>query len=370
MPLRRLLASSLLLLPSACGGQPPPPVLWEGFSYEWAHLSHRVSRLRSGVAPGTDEGTIQGEIGLVGGPWSTGEILADQPAWGLRWRAVDAGLVRALYGSEEMVIDAGGRATAEVEVPLEETGWRSGTTLAVALAGIDLDMDVPLAQGSPDYDPTYGWTPQGFGAGLDEPELRDGLLAFDAWMHFKAGPLSCAAGGDCEEMDEAIPFARVGGRLRWVVLAVGPGAGATVTRGRLAAGRYYDAGDGNTPHPPIDEAERTLALGGEAGLAFAVPLLRAWDFELNRGIGEEGRYLRAFSAGIESFEYEAETGRGTVLVDAFCSIESAFEEGDLEVEFEADVDLLQWDEAGATSEAGMATGTEETGGVYDRVLER
>ena len=364
-----LLLTLLLPLLAACGPAADPVVLWEGYSYEWEDLSHRISRLRSGVAPGGEEGAILAELGLVGGPWSTGEIWVDVPFWGLRWRTVDSAKLRVLSGATEFTIDDSGRAEATVQVPLADLDDRDGVVWAVALRGFDLDMRVSQGEGAPDYDPAYGWTPQGFGIGLGEPAVDGDDLAFDAWMHFKAGPLSCAPGGDCEEMNDAIPFARVAGELRWAVLAAAPSSRAALSRERLTTGRYYEAGEGDTPHPPIDPDSRTLVFSGEPGCSLGLPLLRSWDFELNRSLDDEGRYLRAFSAGIESFDYDPDRGEAVVVVDAFCSIRSGLEEGNLDVEFTADVDLLQLSDGSGVTEARLAEGSEEAAGVFDQTIE-
>ncbi len=363
-----LLPALLLPLLAACAPPAEPLVLWDGYGYEWEDLSHRISRLRSGAAA-ADDGAVAAEIGLVGGPWSTGEILADEPHWSLGWRAVDSAKLRSGSGAIDFTIPAEGLAATTVRVPLADIDDREGVTWAVALAGFDLDMDVPLAEGAPEYDPTFGWTPQGFGVGLGEPAVDGDELVFDAWMHFKPGPLDCAPGGDCVEMNAAIPYAQVAGQLRWLVLAAAPGSDGAVSSERLSTGRWYDAGDGDTPHPPIDPDQRTLVFAGQPQRSLGLPLLRSWDFELNRHIDEEGRYLRAFSAGIEELDYDPDTGEATVIVDAYCSIRSVLEEGDLEVEFTADVDLLQLHDPAATAAPGEASGVEEAAGIFDQTIE-
>jgi hypothetical protein len=369
MPRHSLLAALLLPLLASCTGSGSGIVLWEGYSYAWEDLSHRISRLRSGVASADSDDTFQAELGVIGGPWSTGEIWVDVPMWGVGYRALESGKLRALSGATAFTIPAEGRAEATVQVPVGDIDDRDGVTWAVVLQGFDLDMEVSQAEGGPDYDPAFGWTPQGLGIGLGEPAVVGDQLTFDAWMHFRPGPLSCAPGGDCEEMNEALPFAQVGGELRWTVLAVAPNTAAALSRERLATGRYYEAGDGDTPHPPIDEDNRTLVFAGEPQMALGIPLLRTWDFELNRSIGEEGRYLRAFSAGVEDFSYDPDTGEAVAIVEAYCSIRSTFEEGDLDVEFVADVDLLQVDDRSATTASGWASGAEEAAGVFDQLLE-
>lgn len=369
MPRHGLLLLLLLPLLPACTAPVDTAVLWGGYSYEWERLSHRISRLRSGVDWDGEAEEINGELGVVGGPWSTGEILVDEPHWELRWRTVQSRSLSLGHGAVDLTIPAEGRAEATVRVPLADIDDRDDVTWAVAIQGFDLDMDVDQAPGGPDYDPAFGWTPQGFGVGLGQPAVEGDELVFDAWMHFRAGPLSCDPGGDCEEMNAAIPFAQVAGQLRWTVLAAAPGSDAAVGTERLQTGRYYEAGEGNTPHPPIDPDNRTLVFAGEPGRSLGLPLLRSWDFELNRHLDDEGRYLRDFSAGIEDFVYDSDTGEATVIIDAFCSIESAFEEGDLEVEFTADVDLLQLDDPSGVTWVGLGSGMEEAAGVFDQVVE-
>jgi hypothetical protein len=158
-----------------------------------------------------------------------------------------------------------------------------------------------------------------------------------------------------------------------LLLEIAPQADPVWTAEHLEAQAYYAIDPPNTPHPPIPEEDRRLTLEGQAGHSFAIPLLQSWDFELNRslpttGDASEGRYLRQFSAGIESFDYSASDGRAELLVDGFVSLSSFIEEGDLEVEFSADVGLLQWQDDEATERAATFEGTSEVLGRFDQVV--
>ena len=233
----------------------------------------------------------------------------------------------------------------------------------MVLQGLEFDSDVPQGPDYPTelYDPGDGWTPRGFGAGVGEAELQGDLLSFEAWLHFEAGPL------DRENMNEALETAQVEGVVRWAVLALEEGA---VTWGEVRASAYTVISPPNTPHPPIDPALRTVELAGEPGLPVATSLLRSWDVEIGRRRVDEGRYLRAFSGGVESLDYDPASGRGTLVADASCSLSSLIEEGDLEVDFVVGLGLLQLADADAQLQAGTVSGLSETLGAFDQQVQR
>ena len=337
-------------------------MLWEGYGYSWDFLSHRLSYLRAGVAP-AESGAVEAQLGIIGGPWSTGALLVDQPSYSLRWREVKSRYLRTAYREWAMTIPPEGRAVEIVRLDFAELGFLGQGLQVVALQGVEWETDIPQSTDFPQsYDPADGWTPQGFGAGVE-------LLGSDAegvelllWSHFKPGPL------DRQDMNEAVPHAQVGAVLRFLLLEMTPQADPVFTAGKLDAQTYYVIDPPNTPHPEIPVEQRTLAIEGEPGLSFAVPLLQSWDFEFNRTLGEEGRYLREFRAGIEAFEYEASEARAEIVIDGFASLSSLIEEGDLEVEFSAEVGLLQWQDAEASHQAVHIEGSSETLGSFDQLI--
>jgi len=352
----RFFALLVLLLLAGCAAPADEVVLWNDFGYSWEILNHRLALLRAGAAPGDEEGVVEAELGLSGGPF--GDI--DDPNYDLAWTTVTSRRLQATYGSTDLRVGPDGRATARESIPLGDLA--AANVYAVALAGIDFVTDVEQEPDYPvdDYDPAYGWTVQGFGVAVGMPEIVDDALSFDVSAHFKGGPL------DRDDMNAAMPFATVGATVRWVVLTVS--SGALITEPFEVSAYYAVGGQVNTPHPPIDESLRQLTLVGAPGLAVGVPVLRAWDFELNRSLDEEGRYLRAFSAGIEEFDYEPATGEASVLVDAFASIESLIQEGDLEVDFTAEIGLLQIDDPKAIVTEGSLSGLSEETGVFDQLV--
>jgi len=350
----------LLLFTTGCDSDPQRAVLWEGFGYSWDLLSHRIAYLRAGVeAAGPGEVTAQ--LGIVGGPWSTGETLTDEPSFKLRWREVESRYLRSAHREWAMTIPPEGSAVEIVRLDYVELGFLGHGVHAIALAGVEWDSDIPQSEDFPeDYDPADGWTPQGFGAGVEVLSSDDEGLELLIWSHFKPGPL------DREDMNAAVPHARVGAVLRFSLLEIAPQAEPVWTTGHLDAQAYYAIDPPNTPHPPIPEEERRLTLEGQAGHSFAIPLLQSWDFEFNRSLESEGRYLREFSAGVESFEYNSSDGRAEFLVDGFASLSSLLEEGDLEVEFSADLGLLQWEDDDASERAASLEGTSDVLGRFDQ----
>ena len=303
-------------------------------------------------------------MGIVGGPWSTGDVLVDEPSYLLRWRDISSRAIRTSQRSWAMTVPSGGLAEETVDLEFAELGFLGKGVHAVTLAGIEWDTDIPQSDDFPsDYDPADGWTPQGFGAGVELLGVDDTGLSVRLWSHFKGGPL------DREDMNEALPFARVGAKLHFVVVELIPAVQGVLTKGALAASAYYEIDPPNTPHPVIPEEQRELSIVGEADRSFAVPLLLSWDFELNASLDEEGRYLREFRAGIERFEYEATSATGSFVVDAFASLSSLIEEGDLEVDFRADLGLLQWDEPDASARVGVLEGVAEQLGPFELLVE-
>lgn len=351
-----------LLCTSACGSDPQRAVLWEGFGYSWDLLSHRVAYLRAGVEAAAP-GEVTAQLGIIGGPWSTGETLTDQPSYLLRWREVESRYLRSAHREWAMTVPPEGSAVEIVRLDFVELGFLGRGVHAIALAGVEWDSNIPQSAEFPeDYDPSDGWTPQGFGAGVEVLSSDDVGLELLLWSHFKPGPL------DRDDMNAAVPHAQVGAVLRFLLLELAPEAEPVWTAGHLDAQAYYAIDPPNTPHPPIPEQDRSMTLEGQPDRSFAIPLLQSWDFELNRSLDSEGRYLRQFSAGIESFDYSAADGRADLLVDGFASLSSLLEEGDLEVEFSADVGLLQWQDDEATERAATLEGTSDELGRFDQVV--
>ena len=340
-------------------------MLWNDFGYAWENLNHRVAYLRAGASP-AGEGEVRAELGIIGGPWSSGDVLFDAPSYHLGWTTVNSRHLVAAYYTTELTIGPSGVASEAVTVPLSDV--RKEAFYAVGIAGVDFVTDVPQADDYPDetYDPAHGWVPQGFGVDVAPGSLTADTLEVTVAAHFKPGLLERPGEfGDRPDMNAASPFATVGATVRWYVLAPSK---ATWAETSVDVYAYYEVDPPRTPHPPIDEALREATIQGRPGPAVGVPVVAAWDFVLSESLDEEGRYLRAFSAGIESWDYDAEAGTADVLFDAYCSIESQLEEGDLEVRFTATAGLLQIDDDDAVVTPGFVSGTSDDTGEFDRVV--
>jgi len=331
-----------------------PIVLWEGYRYDWEELSHRIAYLRSSVGAPDAAGVFPAELGIIGGNFSTGGFGADVPMWTMTWLEVDSQHVQVAQGTLPFAIGPTGRAELQGELDLAALGMEDWPVVTVALRGVTFDTDVPPEPGAdPDYDVSHGWTPQRLGAGVGDMSRTGDLVSFDAWMEFKAGPL------DRPPMNASVPYANVAGALD--VSIVGARRGSVITSGRLEASDYILRDPPYTDIVPLPEAERTLVMAGEPSLPLGIPLIRSWGMVLNSSIGEEGRYLRAFGVQLEAFGYGQDSGEATMVFDLFCSHSSLVEEGDLEVEYLVDVDLLQVNDPEGSAQLASAQAASEVG---------
>lgn len=353
--MRLLLVASILFL-SACRAEINPPScecntgpvedqwisVWEGHSYSWRDLSHRIAFLRAGVDLPAEDGSFAADLGILGGSWADGRNYRDHPSYSLGYSQIRSEELVGWYDEVPLVIGPDGRAEASIDIDLAALDLPRRSRWAVALRGICMDMDVPFLPG---YDGSYtgdeGWTPQGFGARVSPLTIADKeqTASFVASIHFAPGRL------DRVHHNEALEFAQVNARIRYALLGFNEGF---VQPGLLQASAFYESqGEAHSDIEEIAEAERRLGISGQAGMPVALPLLRGFDFEFNATTGEDkpGRYLRQWAAQIEDFAYDPGTGVADVLIDGYASHSSAIQEGDLEVDFQAEVDLLQLSDA-------------------------
>lgn len=357
---------ALLLAGLALTGCPEPPTddapiaLFAGYRYDWEELSHRVAYLRA-VTHAPSGGVVQADLGIIGGNFSTGGVDSDVPTWTLSWLELDSGHVAVIEGSSELVVDGSGAASVPVSVPLPEAAWPS---VDVALRGVTFDSDLPLADGAPgDYDPSHGWTPQRMGAGVRDLAVDGGDATFVAWMAYDA---EAANDTDRPTMAANTEFLQLAGTVHWSLLL----HRGQVTDSTLSARDYILRDPPFTDIQPLPAAERTLVIEGPEGAPLGVPLLRSWDLTFNATIGREGRYLRAFGARLDTWDYDAERGAGTGVWDLFASHSSLVEEGDLEVDFTVEAALLQLDDPEGAVTLRSATSTSEVGPIEVTLPER
>ena len=351
----------LVLLSAAMGcGQPPAPVsLWGGFDYSWERISHRVSFFESGLGEPSPDGSFTMDLGMIGGPWSLGTALPESVNYRAPWWWIQSDSLQAHYAQLTLSIGPSGLAREDVVIDMQAVGLDSKSVVTVALAGLRWDMDVPQVKEFPsNYDAAEGWTPQVLGAGIDDVAVSDGMLTFSVWLEFLPGPL------DRQDMNEAMPFLTIGGSLSYVVLA----ADGALTEAEVQASAWYLIDPPNSDIPAIEAEQRTVVIDGQDGLPIGVPVIRSFRFVLNREIDGGGRYLRSLSSAVESFEYSAASGQATVVMDAYCSHSSVLEEGDLQVEYSADIGLLQLADGEASVLSGARSGAAAVGPFTEYVV--
>ncbi len=265
----------------ACAPSSEPEILLTGWEYEWEQLSHRVSYLRVGVEEDTSL-----SLGLVGGDWSTGTTFTDTPLYRVRYQRIEGAGIRIVRGAATLLVgpDPSGTTT----LVLDGTDLPANASLVAVIDGFTLDTSVPQPDGYPDgYDPAYGYTSQGFGLALGEPE-RDGTdvrIPIDATVRW--GPQ------DREDVNAAIPHAVTEVSVDVALVAFD----GDLEVFPLAGARPYDPTQERpyTEQPPI---EMPVDFSGGAREGFVA--WRSFDLQLNLegpSVGE-GDYLRAFGAEV------------------------------------------------------------------------
>ena len=331
--------------------------LWEGHSYSWQDLSHRIAFLRAGVDLPADDGSFDADLGILGGSWADGRNYRDHPSYTFAHSRVLSDDLVAWYDEVPILLGPDGRNSTEVEIDLSALGLPPKRSWTTALRGVCMDMDVDFLAG---YEGSYkgreGWTPRGFGVQLSplEYDAKDELLRFTATAHFEPGRL------DRIYHNEALEFAQIETRIRYALLGFDYGA---VRPGQITASAFYDSvTESHSDIEPIPEQQRTLQIEGVPGLPIGLPLLRGWDFEFNaNGEGDKpGRYLREWAAQVEDFSYEATSGIAEVVIDGYASHSSLIQEGSLEVDFRAEIDLLQLADSEAVVVRGVVEGNQDT----------
>ncbi len=346
-----------------CGGdasatQVGGAVLWDGYSYQWEDLSHRVSFLRAGVGI-PDEDGFAARVGIAGGPWADGTSYRDVPHFANGHTTLSAAGLVAYYGETEIAVGTDGRGFATVDLDLDEVDLPERTSYVVGLRGFCFNSDVPLAEGGPGYDPYQGWTPQAMGARVGAPELDGRGLSFATELRFEAGTL------DRGDHNDAVPFQQLEGSVQYVVLALDT---VGVSRASVGVSVYHRSeGEAHSWIPPVPAETLTADLELPAGGTAAFSVLRGWQHILNEDSDPDrrGRYLRAWTARLDRFDYEAETGAGAAAMDLYLSHSSFSQEGDLEVEHSGEFDVVVLDDEEASVDRGLVTGRLDTLGPVD-----
>lgn len=283
----------LLVALLACAPAPEPELLLTGWQYEWEQLSHRVSFLRVGVEEDTSL-----SLGLVGGDWSTGATFTDTPLYRVRYQRVVGAGVQVVRGSA--TLEVGPEPDGSTTLVLDGADLPANASLVAVIDGFTLDTNVPQPDGYPaDYDPAYGYTSNGFGLALGEPE-RDGTdvrIPVDATVRW--GPQ------DRSDVNAALVHAVTGVTVDVALIAFDGELDVLALSG---ARPYVEQPRPYTEQPPM---EIPVDFAGGAREGFVA--WRSFDLQLNlegNDVGQ-GDYLRAFGAEVVPTEAAPRAWTGT-----------------------------------------------------------
>jgi len=350
---RRLAAFLLAALGTGCGGNgdagrdhvpdaPPCPraVVTSGLGLRWKLVNHRISLWEVApdqpVCPAAVPEDVPLSVGSIGGPWSTGQVFTDAPSVSYAYFAVDCGAAAFASVSVPVTIDAPSPAgSASGAVALAEHGLAGRERYAALLAGLALTTDVPQTDPlyPPEYDPAYGYTSRGIGAGVTGLAVEGGVARFDVWVRFEHGP------ADRPDMNEALKHART--RAVVHVLLAGLDGGAVTEEPRAYTLEY--------PPPPLlfareypraPEELRRMEIAGVPGLPVAAVGLASFEFRLFGPVAE-GDYMREFSVSADMVSHDPAAGRAVVDVDGFASNVGLLTYETMVNDFSAGVVLLQ-----------------------------
>ncbi len=275
-----------LLLTACASGPESTGVVLTGWHYGWRDLAHRISLLRTELAP-----DASASLGLVGGDWSNGETATDVPEYRLTHATVTTQHANFAYGSVELLVPPDGEATGEIVV--EAASLPERADLRALINGFSIATDVEQADPDypADYDPAHGYTSTGFGFALGPPERDGDTVRVPVRARAGWGPQ------DREDMNAAIPHAVTAVSVSTVLVSFDGEA----TDVPLAARATYtpdnpDASVWSGTEQPPQELPASFTEGPRDGFvgwsAFFLEVNPAGDF------AGEGDYLRAF--GVEA----------------------------------------------------------------------
>lgn len=296
---------TLLLLLACSPGPVVEAQLLGGFTLEWAELSHRVSSLD--VALPAEGG---GELGLIGGDWSTGENASDHPLWEMQRAAMQTG--RASFASASASLELVAPFEDRVTLDVKDEDLALHPELDAVISLLRVRADVPQGEDFPeDYDPADGWPVLALALAVEEVRRTDAGAEVDLRVRFEPG-LTGERVLDRPEMDAAMPFATLGLEV-----------GATVIAHRGEVTTQTISGAVEHPYDPPYSDHKPLRMALEPPPRPAASAWRAWSVTLNGGTGNHGDYLRALGLSIGDEEAEAWVSGSSLLEIAPLSV--AFE---------------------------------------------
>jgi len=359
--------------------QPRQVELMQGMSARWELLPHRLSVWEMTLHP-LDEDRATLAVRNDGGPWGavdTGEFDYDLAVWRSTHLATLTATVQvAIPPCPDGNPDSSCVPfEASTTVSAEAGELAHATALVAWIGGLSLSTDEygepPTFASDPElpYDPSHGYTTQGLGVSLGQPELVPGAtdggqgptVVVPVRVRNLLGP------ADRADMNAAMPLATT-----WITVQVlivgGMGAGAAVTEAEVAYTISEATYGKDTVHEHAPAEQQRVLLEGAPGVAAGVVGLRAFDFWLNvpahhdpacevvnephnfQGdpVSGPGRYVRDLTVRLLEPSYDPANGRAEVLVDLFLSNSSTFlEVGNLCLRAEGGVSMLQIDDLAA-----------------------
>ena len=341
--------------PSACDRA----VVTSGFGLRWKRVNHRLSLWsiapETAGCPQTVPDDVALSVGMIGGPWSTGRVATDAPSAAYEYFATTTGGAAAFaFVDVPITIDApNDTGNGETRIAAADVGLADRETYVAVLAGLTLNTAV--SQVDPDYpadyDPAYGYTSRGIGAGIEEPVIEDGAIRVSAWARFEHGP------ADRSDMNEAMAHARTEAVVHVLLIGVDGGAAATVDHAyRIDYRPPWPLFQPEYDHAPLDL--RRTSVDGAPGLPVALAALRSFDFRLFGSV-EEGDYMREFAVAARILSYDAETGRAELDVEGYASNVGLLTYETMENDFTAGVALIQL--PGGSAVPGVLSAEFETG---------
>lgn len=321
---------TLLLLLACASGPEVEATLLSGFSLEWDALSHRISSLDLALEP---DGA--GEMGLIGGDWSTGENASDFPLWSMQRSWIRTTEASFAYASGPLSLQAPFEGRLSLSVESEDLALHP--ELDAVISALRVRADVPQTEDFPeDYDPADGWPVLALSVEVLEVRRTDTGAEVELAARFEPGPTGESV-LDRPEMDAAMPYATLTLELGATLIAH---EGDVDTQTLSASVQHpYD--------PPYSDHE-PLVMPLEPMQRPGVTAWRRFSVVLNGGTGNHGDYLRALGLGLGSEQATATVSGSSVL-----------EIAPLSVAFEGEV--LQLTPRGAEVEDRSASGEAEVG---------
>ena len=315
-------------------------VVTSGLGLRWAYANHRISLWNvhpvQDACPEAVPGDGMLSVGSIGGPWSTGQVAMDKPSVSYDYFAVDSDVAAFAVVSVPITIDAPSpTGTASVALLLPEHGMEGYEQYTALLSGLALTTNVqqvdPLYPDA--YDPSYGYTSRGIGAGVTDPVLEGDVVRFSVWAHFEHGS------ADRPDMNQALEHARTRVVVHILLVGLRGGAVTPATKAylleypppRLLFAKEYD-------HAP-EELRRT-EIAGVPGLAVAAVGITNFDFRLFGSV-PQGEYMREFYISARMLSHDPVTGRAVLDVDGFASNVGIITYETMENDFSAGLVLLQ-----------------------------